>query len=225
MTSAGTDKPALGPAAHKDGALTPGWLHSSAADSYMLSRLTERALGKFQYSSRDALLRSAAWELKQAGHWRDDVRIDVSLKKGHRISRCMRLLHGVPSPRYWYEGSLQWMAAIDIIYFFAEKSNERRDLLRECLPDLSSFEALEAWLGSFSSRRFHRKLIESLMIDAELKAASYGHRLPKNLVFGQTAIDASEIDRFAWVCGYTSINLAKATPVWTPPQERGARKS
>lgn len=203
------------------GEMNSGFVHRSAVEGYVQSLLMKRALDKLK-TPTGVLKSMAVCELQDAGNWGDDVRVDVRLSVEHRTARCQRLLHGIPSPRYWYKQGMFWMAAIDVIYFFAENSPQRHTLLQDALPKLETLQQLESWLTSFSSRRFHRDLVESLLTHAECKLSepSYAKHLLPSVALEHTAIDAAEIDRYAWARGYGAINLAKAAPVWSPPAPR-----
>lgn len=199
---------------------------NSKADTRLLAAFIERALKKFdEPSSKERLLREAIWALKDAGHWRDDVRVHVALKGGQKTGRCARLLHGIPSPRFWLvkPGGLQWMAALDIVYFFASESSLRERTLADALPEMNDSAALKDWLGIFSSRRFHPDLICALTAQAEVEAGRSKTPGIGPYILRHKAFTAAEIDRYAWLKGYSSVNLAKAAPIWAPSKETIAR--
>lgn len=81
--------------------------------------LIERAASKFS-GSPASLVSAAKRELRNAGSWKDEVRLDVWMNKPFIGSRCARLLHGVPSPRFWASPvkNIVRMPAKDVVYFF-----------------------------------------------------------------------------------------------------------
>lgn len=81
--------------------------------------LIARAASKLANSPSN-LVGSARFALKEAGNWKDEVRIDVFMQKPYNGTRYARLLHGVPSPRYWATPvkTMVRMPAKDVLYFF-----------------------------------------------------------------------------------------------------------
>ncbi|MDI3271540.1 hypothetical protein ACYZT3_15840 [Pseudomonas sp. MDT1-16] len=97
--------------------------------------LLERAASKV-FGTLDDLLISAQDALTKAGNWKDEVQIDVWLSKPYSGTRCARLLHGVPSPRFWASPvkTNVLMPAKDVIYFFggASRAERLKTSLHEC---------------------------------------------------------------------------------------------
>jgi hypothetical protein len=189
--------------------------NTDAADKHVQSVLAQRALTKFKYHSLMELLWDAKDALKAAGHWRDEVQIDVvQIEGGNTQGRCSRLLHGIPSPRFWRVSHCSaMMPAIDIVYFFVADAEERKKLLTSVTPIPSDRETLSQWLAGFTSRTFQPDLIAALCdyFEYEIQRAPP----PLSEWFRDRVIGvAAEIDRYAWYRGYRTMNLAKAAPVW-----------
>lgn len=197
--------------------------HSDATDKHMQSVLAQRALAKFKHpSSLKGLLLEAKYTLREAGHWRDEARIDADIKGGNVDGRCSRLLHGIPSPRFWRANTYSTrMPAIDIVYFFTTNAKEREDLLLSVSPTPPDREALSQWLADFTSRTFQQDLIATLcdFVDYQTNmsmSTSHQHLHPyfAEIYRRQAMVIAAEIDRYAWYRGYRTMNLAKAASVW-----------
>lgn len=170
--------------------------------------LIERAASKLAKSQSD-LVASARFALREAGSWKDEVQVDVHMNKPYRGTRCARLLHGVPSPRYWATSfaTMVRMPAKDVLYFFAPGQ------LGDCIPDLHSEEDLAQWLTEFSSTRFEDQLIQALVEHARAESSRYS--LPR-LAFTVAAQTGASIDRHAWFTRQRSMTLANSAPVWRP---------
>lgn len=194
-----------------------------SVEQHIYNLLVDRATAKIAFPNNiDALVRDAIWALADSPcSWGDSVRVHAKIKSSRKnqveVRRCARLLHGVPSPRYWpwdsgYGGSVNVdFAALDVFYFFTNSSNRLQALLcstplKPMLPDFGSKEELADWIGQFSPRRFDERLVQALVDQVDDKL--------NNL--GAVAVYAVEIDRFAWFKGYSSISVAKAAQVWTP---------
>lgn len=180
--------------------------------------LLERAASKVS-GTLEGLLISAQGALTKAGNWKDEVRIDVWLSKPYSGTRCARLLHGVPSPRFWATPAKNnvLMPAKDVIYFFGGATRAVR--LKASLPDMNTEEELEQWLMSFSSTRFEDQLIHALIENAGDLSTRAPH-WSKELVHLEIARLASEIDRHAWFTKQRSMTLANAAPVWRPSSHK-----
>lgn len=172
------------------------------------SMLIERAASKLA-SNTDQIVRLAQYELRKAGSWKDEVRLDVYMHKSYSGTRCNRLLHGVPSPRFWASPvkNIVWMPAKDILYFFAPNQ------LKDSVPDLVSEDDLAQWLSNFSSTRFEDQLIQALVENARADASRYSHA---GLAYGVAAHTGALIDRHAWFTSQRSMTLANSAPVWRP---------
>lgn len=168
--------------------------------------LIARAASKLVKSQSD-LVESARFALREAGNWKDEVRIDVFMQKPYSGTRCARLLHGVPSPRYWATPfkAMVRMPAKDVLYFFAPA------LVNDCIPDLHSEEDLAQWLTDFSSTRFEDQLVQSLVEHARAESSRFS--LPR-LAYTVAAQTGASIDRHAWFTRQRSMTLANSTPVW-----------
>lgn len=177
-----------------------------AAEDYVFRLLMHRAESKLHLTDVAYLLDSASEQLKQAGKWTDDVRIQVGLKRPFRAKNCVRMLHGIPSPRLWAAKapSFPVSPAKDVIYFFAPEVGKRRELLGGAIPHLTSADDLANWLRTFSSTRFEKQLVDALV----------GHADDNTL--HKFALIGAEIDRLAWFTGQRSMTLANSAPVWHP---------
>lgn len=176
--------------------------------------LIERAASKFS-GSPSSLVSAAKRELRTAGSWKDEVRLDVWMNKPFVGSRCARLLHGVPSPRFWASPvkNIVRMPAKDVLYFFDPHN------LTEALPELYREDDLAHWLGGFSSIRFEDQLIEAL-IEHTVHVQARAPHWPIDLVYRVIAGHAAQIDRHAWFTKQSSMTLANAAPVWRPDTAR-----
>lgn len=170
--------------------------------------LIERAASKLA-SNPDQIVGSAQYELRKAGSWKDEVRIDVYMHKPCVSTRCARLLHGVPSPRFWASPvkNIVRMPAKDVLYFFAPNQ------LKDAVPDLVSEDDLAQWLSSFSSTRFEDQLIQALVENARADSGRYSH---PGLAYGVAAHTGALIDKHAWFTNQRSMTLANSAPVWRP---------
>lgn len=110
--------------------------------------LIERAASKFSVSPR-SLVSSAKRELRTAGSWKDEVRLDAWMNKPFIGSRCARLLHVVPSPRFCASPvkNIVRMPAKDVVCFFDPHN------LTEAVVELYREDDLSHWLEGFSSVR------------------------------------------------------------------------
>lgn len=173
--------------------------------------LIERAASKVA-NSATGLVREAQQALIDAHSWKDEVRIDVLMKRPYTAKRCARLLHGVPSPRYWASlpRNMVQMVAKDVVYFFAQ------DRLIEAVPALACEADLAHWIAHFSSTRFENQLIEALIEHAGIESSIYSN---PSLAFRGAGLIAAEIDRHAWFTGQRSMTLANSVSVW-----RGRRR-
>lgn len=200
--------------------------HTLAADHHLVTVLQQRALDKFKSCSLTSLRWMVKDKLKAAGHWRDEVQIEEFVDGGAVGGRCSRLLHGIPSPRFWRVSSLSkgmpvLMPAIDIVYFFLTDANERHDLLLSVTPEFNDLHVLSDWLTTFSSRTFQPDLIQALCDFAAYQISQCSREYqgrwyspPQQFYCAEVVKIAAEIDRYAWYRGYRSVNLAKAAPVW-----------
>lgn len=177
-----------------------------SAEDYVFRLLMHRAESKLHFTDVAYLLDSAKDELAKAGRWTDDVRIQVSLKLPFRAKYCVRMLHGIPSPRLWAAKapSFPVTPAKYVIYFFAPEAAKRRELLENAIPQLASRDDLATWLRSFSSTHFEKQLVDALVAHSDDKALR------------QFALIGAEIDRLAWFTSQRSMTLANAAPVWRP---------
>lgn len=197
----------------------PGVSAPLSAERFVFRLLMDRALAKLTCPDAVPLLRNATDSLAEARKWTDDVRIDVHFKaRCHTRDKCIRMLHGVPSPRLWSPrpSVFPQMAAKDAIYFFEPYDTRRRELYGAAIPHLASDQALEDWLTDFSSTRFERQLVDALLAHTKSPASQIWARLGDARVFHETAVIAAEIDRLAWFTGQKSMTLANAAPVWRP---------
>ncbi len=196
-----------------------GRMRETALENQLQSLCMARALKKVK-TPLATLRRDAIDALKQAAHWGDEVRVAIRLAATHRAARCQRLLHGIPSPRYWYVAGQYEMAAVDVLHFFGDHSAQRSALYQEAMPTFATLECLEAWLSHFSSRRFQRDLVDALLAQAEVYLSDPFYRsgiLTPAVWLMTVAVHAAEIDRYAWAQGYRTLNLAKSAAVWSPP--------
>ena len=201
---------------YSTGSIIPGPL---SVEKYLRHMLMIRAASKLHDNDVGRLLQSAKFALTDAGKWTDDVRVDVRLKSPFRGKVCTRLLHGVPSPRYWPEPAKFFaaMAAKDIIYFFATDNRQRSELLDSAMPEMNTADDLVEWLTTFSTTRFEKQLVNALVehIDAPIFLNCPQHFGPR-YVLKQIALIGAEIDCLAWFTGQKSMVLANAAPVWKP---------
>jgi len=194
---------------------------TNAAEKYVSDLLMERALSKFRMGGlATSLLSQATYKMKESGSWTDDVMIYVFLDAGSKDkTRCNRLIHGIPSPRFWHGASNTHclMPAIDVVYFFANDYDERLKAYKAAIPEFPDTNALEYWLNHFTSRKFNRELIDMLLTEADRnmpKASPSSYRgILSGQVLQRVANMAAEIDRFAWYKGYRTMSLAKAAPM------------
>lgn len=177
-----------------------------AAEDYMFRLLMGRAESKLRHTDVEFLLGEASKALSEAGGWTDDVRIQVGVKKPFKAKACVRMLHGIPSPRLWATKapSFPVSPAKDLIYFFAVDADKRQQLLSEAIPHLASPDEFATWLNTFSTTRFENQLISAIV------EKSNSQPLKKLALIG------AEIDRLAWFTGQKSMTLANASPVWRP---------
>lgn len=175
--------------------------------------LIKRAADKL-VSGTNELVASAQYELRKAGSWKDEVRLDVFMHKAYCGTRCARLLHGVPSPRFWASPvkNIVSMPAKDVVYFFAPSQ------VIDLLPDLHSESELAHWLGSFSSTRFEDQLIQALIGHARVESSMYSH---PSLAYRVAALAGAKIDEHAWFTSQKSMTLANSAPVWRPKKKTG----
>ncbi|WP_454834651.1 hypothetical protein [Pseudomonas lini] len=180
--------------------------------------LIDRAASKFAGSPR-GLVTEAKEALTKAGSWKDEVRIDVWMNKPYAGKRCARLLHGVPSPRYWASSvkNIVQMPAKDVVYFFG--ANGLFELLSCSVPEFHTQDHLAQWLGNFSSIRFENQLIcASIEHVVHLEARS--PHWSKRLVHLEIARITVEIDKHAWFTKQRSMTVANSAPVWRPSAAR-----
>lgn len=190
-----------------------------SAEQYVFRLLMHRAASKLEGDDVDRVKRAARFALADAGQWTDDIRIGVQTKRPFKASKhCIRMLHGVPSPRMWAPQTTSFpeMAAKDAIYFFANSEADRRDMLGDAIPNLGSAEDLTAWLKSFSSTRFEKQLVEGLVALRDTPANLRWAVISEPMVLRQIALIGAEIDRLAWFTGQRSMTMANAAPVWRP---------
>lgn len=190
-----------------------------SAEQYVFRLLMDRAASKLEGNDVDRVKRAARFALADAGQWTDDIRIGVHTKRPFKASKhCIRMLHGVPSPRMWAPRTTSFpeMTAKDAIYFFANSEADRRDMLGDAIPNLGSAEDLTAWLKSFSSTRFEKQLVEGLVALRDTPANLRWAVISEPMVLRQIALIGAEIDRLAWFTGQRSMTLANAAPVWRP---------
>ncbi|PRP68778.1 hypothetical protein BUE93_20225 [Chromobacterium amazonense] len=195
-------------------------MRETALENQLQSLCMARALKKVK-TPLATLKRDAIDALKQAGHWGDEVGVAIRLATTHRAARRQRLLHGIPSPRYGYVAGQYEMAAVDVLHFFGGNRAQRSALYQEAMPTFATLECLEAWLSHFSSRRFQRDLVDALFAQAEVYLSDPFYRsgiLTPAVWLRMVAVDAAEIDRYAWAQGYRTLNLAKSAAVWSPPR-------
>jgi len=198
--------------------------------------LRKRALAKFNKGiTEENLVRLALYNIREAGHWRDDTVVMANLKvsfptkllsDGKRTSR-KPLVVGMPSPRYWYDLDEHtfFIPAMDIIHFFTSLFAGRENL-KKTVPEgvCASFASLEEWLAASLSRKFHPKLIRALVDQEKLDNENFFSKHPESRkdpgITQEMCLNVLEkvveIDRFAWYRRYTAVNLAKAAPVWKP---------
>ncbi|ENG0049902.1 TPA: hypothetical protein ACRN02_005781 [Pseudomonas aeruginosa] len=190
-----------------------------SAETYVFRLLMDRAISKLDRTEVESVLRTASRALANAGKWTDDVRITVNTKRAFQAGRqCVRMLHGVPSPRMWVGQAKNFpeMAAKDAIYFFEPIEANRRDLLLGAIPEFSGAEALADWLFSFSSTRFEKQLVQALVGHLASPLFKRWASQSESLAYRQIALLGAEIDRLAWFTGQRSMTLANAAPVWRP---------
>lgn len=190
-----------------------------SAEHYVFRLLMQRATSKLDRTGVDTVLRSACFALSEAGKWTDDIRIEVNTKRPFKGSKqCVRMLHGVPSPRMWSARTTTFpqMIAKDAIYFFEPSESGRRELLLRAVPEFGSAEALADWLFSFSSTRFEKQLVASLVAHLDSPLFKRWASNSQSMAYRQIALLGAEIDRLAWFTGQRSMTLANAAPVWRP---------
>ena len=177
-----------------------------SAEDYVFQLLMRRAESKLGVTDVAHLLGAAKDELAKSASWTDDVRIPVGLKRPFKAKHCVRMLHGIPSPRLWATKapSFPVAAAKDVIYFFAPEAAKRRELLDAAIPSLACKDDLATWLGTFSSTRFEKQLVDALVANSDDKKLRW------------YALIGAEIDRLAWFTGQQSMTLANSVPVWRP---------
>jgi hypothetical protein len=78
--------------------------------------LIKRAASNYSGSPR-SLVSAAKCELRTARSLKDEVRFDVWMNKLFIGTRCARLLHGLPSPRFWSSSvkNIVRMSAKDVV--------------------------------------------------------------------------------------------------------------
>ncbi|MFU2936912.1 hypothetical protein ACM7NO_26510 [Pseudomonas aeruginosa] len=190
-----------------------------SAEDYVFRLLMDRAISKLDRTDVDYVLRNASRALSEAGRWTDDVRIEVNTKHPVKASmQCIRMLHGVPSPRMWSArtSTFPQMAAKDALYFFEPNELKRRELLLAAIPELDSDDALAEWLVSFSSTRFEKQLVQALVAHQQSPTHQRWIGSDPSMVYRRIALIGAEIDRLAWFTGQRSMTVANAAPVWRP---------
>ncbi|MGH8435686.1 MAG: hypothetical protein ACRERX_14690 [Pseudomonas sp.] len=189
-----------------------------SVEKYLMDLLMHRAASKLQDPDVDRLLSDAAFALSKAGKWTDDVMFQACMKKPVMGKRHGRLLHGVPSPRFWPKPAAHYPALVakDIIYFFADSQFKRARLLQDAMPVLHGEDDLTAWLKSFSSTRFEKQLVKALISYMDDPLFRRPNCPGTTYICSQVALVAAEIDRLAWFTGQKSMTLANAAPVWRP---------
>lgn len=176
--------------------------------------LLERAATKVS-GTVDGLLIAAQDSLTNAGSWKDEVRIDVWLSKPYSGTRCARLLHGVPSPRFWATPAKNNVLrrAKDVIYFFGGASRAER--LKASLPVYEYLGRTGAMVDELFVNSI-RGSIDSCLIENASDLSTRAQHWSKELVHPDIAPLVSEIDRHAWFTKQRSMTLANAAPVWRP---------
>lgn len=189
-------------------------------EKYLMDMLMHRAASKLRDHDVDRLLSDAVYALSKAGKWTDDVMFQTCMKKPVMGNRYGRLLHGIPSPRFWPKPAAHYPALVakDIIYFFADSQLKRARLLQDAMPVMHGEDDLAAWLNSFSSTQFEQQLIKALIGYMDDPTFRRPNCPGTSYICLQVALVAAEIDRLAWFTGQKSMTLANAASVWRPNQ-------
>lgn len=120
-----------------------------SAEAYVFRLLMDRAISKLDRTEVESVLRTASRALANAGKWTDDVRITVNTKRAFQAGRqCVRMLHGVPSPRMWVgqaRTSHRWPRKTRSTFL----SPSKRTVEICCSAPFPNSRVLKRWLTGF----------------------------------------------------------------------------
>lgn len=166
---------------------------SAAISAYRADAVVKRALDRLSHKPP---LATAARMIKEAGNCKDDVLVPLSVKSDYTGSKKRRLVHGLPSPRYWYQSGEIVSPAVDLLYFFSDTPSQYIEF-----PNVCGDEELREWISEFSSRSFSQDLIAIICDEAAQFPSHVKYKLAQDLVL--------DLDRYAWYRGWSTLTLAK----------------